>query len=52
MSRLLLEKMEDILAMFQELCGMGFTFAIDDFGTGYSVLGYLAKFPINTLKID
>ena len=31
---------------------MGVQIAIDDFGAGYSSLGYLHRFPIDTLKID
>jgi diguanylate cyclase (GGDEF)-like protein/PAS domain S-box-containing protein len=49
---LLLEEDESVtraLAAFKE---MGSSIAIDDFGTGYSALSYLARFPIDTLKID
>lgn len=47
--------MEDInhaIASLRAIRAMGITIAIDDFGTGFSSLGYLAKLPIDTLKID
>ena len=49
---LLLDQKDETLQMLSELRNMGFSIAIDDFGTGYSALNYLARFPIDTLKID
>jgi diguanylate cyclase (GGDEF)-like protein/PAS domain S-box-containing protein len=49
---LLLDGNKAIRATLETLRDRGFTIAIDDFGTGYSGLGYLARFPIHTIKID
>jgi EAL domain-containing protein (putative c-di-GMP-specific phosphodiesterase class I) len=47
--------MEDVMhsiASLQAIRAMGVSIAIDDFGTGFSSLSYLAKLPVDTLKID
>jgi len=47
--------MEDVrhsIAVLQSIRAMGVSIAIDDFGTGFSSLSYLAKLPVDTLKID
>jgi EAL domain-containing protein (putative c-di-GMP-specific phosphodiesterase class I) len=46
--------MEDVASnveKFKRLHALGVGIAIDDFGTGYSSLAYLAKLPVQTLKI-
>lgn len=49
---MLMHDAESSATVLVALRAMGVTLAIDDFGIGYSSLGYLKRFPIDTLKID
>ena len=49
---LIMQDVVDNIAKLVAIRDLGVHIAIDDFGTGYSSLGYLAKLPVETLKID
>ena len=49
---LIMEDIKHNIDCLREIRSMGVTIAVDDFGTGFSSLSYLAKLPVNTLKID
>jgi len=48
---LLLENIEDTIAVMNALNKIGVRFSMDDFGTGYSSLQYLRQLPLDELKI-
>ncbi|MEO8157957.1 MAG: EAL domain-containing protein [Betaproteobacteria bacterium] len=48
----IMENIENNITQLKAVREMGLNIAIDDFGTGYSSLAYIAKLPVNTLKID
>jgi len=48
----LMENIKGNIASLQAIRDLGVTIAIDDFGTGFSSLAYLAKLPVDKLKID
>jgi diguanylate cyclase (GGDEF)-like protein len=43
---------ERAVMLLNKLRAMGISISIDDFGIGYSSLGYLKRFPVDSLKID
>ncbi len=47
-----IDNVPSALANLRQLKQRGVRVALDDFGTGYSALGYLRRFPFDTLKID
>lgn len=49
---MIMEGIEENVHKLQAVRDMGVNVAVDDFGTGYSSLAYLAKLPVNALKID
>jgi EAL domain-containing protein (putative c-di-GMP-specific phosphodiesterase class I) len=49
---MLMEDVEGSIGKLKAIQAMGLQIAIDDFGTGYCSMSYLARLPINSLKID
>jgi len=48
----IMQDIETNVRKLAELREMGIKVAIDDFGTGYSSLAYMAKLPVEIIKID
>lgn len=49
---ILMNDVNETIAILNKLKQAGTSLAMDDFGTGYSSLSYLKRLPLDTLKID
>jgi diguanylate cyclase (GGDEF)-like protein/PAS domain S-box-containing protein len=49
---MVMQDFEHNIISLHAIRALGICIAIDDFGTGFSSLSYLAKLPVDTLKID
>jgi diguanylate cyclase (GGDEF)-like protein len=49
---LLMKDLADNIEKLSRIRDLGVGIALDDFGTGFSSLAYLAKLPVQTIKID
>ena len=49
---LFIERLDDLLPLFNKIKANAFSLSLDDFGTGYSSLNMLRKVPVDELKID
>ena len=48
----IMDNVDEIIPRLRTLHSVGTRIHVDDFGTGYSSLAYIAKLPIDALKID
>jgi len=49
---MLVDNLEETVAIMKALKAHGVQFSLDDFGTGYSSLAYLKRLPLDQLKMD
>jgi len=52
LENILLDDFNAVIKVINDLHSLGVTVALDDFGAGYSSLAYVARLPLDYLKID